>query len=138
MTTGAQNDLEKVTKMAYAQIQQFGFSEAVGLVSFESDGGVKPYSKRLAATMDLEARRMVGEAYRRTEEVLGAHREQLQQLAELLLVKETLNYADVEALLGPPPFRRKAVVLPEDYEAGLAREAALGQGRAQGVGGSSG
>jgi len=138
VTTGAQNDLEKVTKMAYAQIQQFGFSEAVGLVSFESDGGVKPYSKRLAATMDLEARRMVGEAYRRTEEVLGAHREQLQQLAELLLVKETLNYADVEALLGPPPFGRKAVVLPEDYEAGLAREAALGQGRAQGVGGSSG
>ena len=48
ITTGAQNDLEKVTKMAYAQIKYFGFNDKVGLVSFEEqDGSQKPYSKRL-------------------------------------------------------------------------------------------
>ena len=49
--------MEKVTKMAYAQIKFFGFNEKVGLLSFEQDqGGVKPYSKTLQATMDHEAR----------------------------------------------------------------------------------
>merc|ERR1712079_471014 len=67
ITTGAQNDLDKVTKMAYAQIREFGFNDQVGLVSFDmSGGGKKPYSKRLAATMDLEARKMIGAAYTRT------------------------------------------------------------------------
>jgi spastic paraplegia protein 7 len=48
ITTGAQNDLEKVTKMAYAQIKYFGFNDKVGLLSFDqNEGGVKPYSKTL-------------------------------------------------------------------------------------------
>merc|ERR1719322_2162534 len=59
ITTGAQNDLQKVTNMAYAQIRQFGFNDVVGLVSFEQQqgvaGGRRPFSKRLAATMDHEA-----------------------------------------------------------------------------------
>merc|ERR1719284_1212349 len=71
VTTGAQNDLEKVTRMAYAQIREFGFNEAVGQVSFQMDGGPKPYSKKLAATMDLEARNLISEAYQRTEQCLG-------------------------------------------------------------------
>ena len=50
VTTGAQNDLEKVTKMAYSQIQYFGFNEKVGLVSFEDTGGRRPYSKKLQVT----------------------------------------------------------------------------------------
>merc|ERR1712066_470108 len=47
VTTGAQNDLEKVTRIAYAQIRDFGFNDKVGLVSFEQQGGSKPYSKTL-------------------------------------------------------------------------------------------
>merc|ERR1711884_348668 len=85
ITTGAQNDLDKVTKMAYAQIREFGFNDQVGLVSFDmSGGGKKPYSKRLAATMDLEARKMIGSAYTRTEELLLEHKDKLEIMAQRL------------------------------------------------------
>merc|ERR1719330_1045749 len=117
ITTGAQNDLEKVTNMAYSQIRDFGFSPVVGNVSFEMNGGKKPYSKRLAATIDMEARNLISEAYQMTEQCLTDHKDKLEALAQLLLQKETLNYADVEALLGPPPFGEKHQVLPQDYEA---------------------
>ena len=101
ITTGAQNDLDKVTKMAYAQIREFGFNDQVGLVSFDmSGGGKKPYSKRLAATMDLEARKMIGSAYTRTEELLQEHKDKLEIMAQRLLEVETLNYDDVVALIG--------------------------------------
>merc|ERR1719391_1832273 len=78
VTTGAQNDLEKVTRMAYAQIREFGFNDAVGQVSFQQDGGPKPYSKRLAATMDIEARNLISEAYQRTEQCLTEHKDKLE------------------------------------------------------------
>ena len=113
VTTGAQNDLEKVTRMAYAQIREFGFNEAVGQVSFQQDGGPKPYSKKLAATMDIEARNLINDAYQRTEQCLTEHKDKLEALAQLLLQKETLNYTDVEALIGPPPFGEKHQVLPQ-------------------------
>ena len=75
ITTGAQNDLQKVTNMAYAQIRQFGFNDVVGLVSFEQQqgvaGGRRPFSKRLAATMDHEARKLIAEAYQKTEDCLN-------------------------------------------------------------------
>merc|ERR1719264_1820148 len=108
VTTGAQNDLEKVTRMAYAQIREFGFNEAVGQVSFQQDGGPKPYSKRLAATMDIEARNLISETYQRTEQCLTEHKDK------------------VEALLGPPPFGEKHQVLPQDYEANLEKQSKLG------------
>merc|ERR1719391_1348629 len=136
ITTGAQNDLEKVTKMAYAQIRDFGFNEAVGLVSFEPNQGKKPYSKKLSATIDLEARKMIADAYKRTEEVLMENQDKLEMLAQLLLEKETLNYDDVEALLGPPPFGKKHLISPMDYEQGLNEQSKLGeegQGMGQGM-----
>merc|ERR1719232_2491429 len=119
ITTGAQNDLEKVTKMAYSQVREFGFNEQVGLVSFEDTGGRRPYSKKLQATMDLEARTMIAEAYRRTEDILKNHQEALEKMAQALLERETLNYEDVEALIGPPPFGKKHLVSLnyEDVEA---------------------
>jgi spastic paraplegia protein 7 len=112
ITTGAQNDLEKVTKMAYAQVREFGFSAAVGHVSFQQQEGVKPYSKKLQATMDLEAKQMIAEAYKRTEVCLKENHEKLEALAQLLLERETLNYPEVEALLGPPPHGKKHLVTP--------------------------
>merc|ERR1719154_626673 len=110
ITTGAQNDLEKVTKMAYAQIRDFGFNEKVGLVSFEMSQGKKPFSKRLQATMDMEAKQMIAHAYKLTEKVLQDNQDKLEILAQKLLEVETLNYGDVEALLGPPPFGKKNLV----------------------------
>merc|ERR1712240_545100 len=119
ITTGAQNDLEKVTKMAYAQINQFGFNEEVGLLSFEQNQGLKPYSKRLRHTMDLEAKKLIAEAYKITEKCLLDNNDKLESLAQLLLEKETLNYSDVEDLLGPPPHGQKRLVNPLDYELSL-------------------
>merc|ERR1711915_319413 len=127
ITTGAQNDLEKVTKMAYSQIRNFGFNSTVGEVSFELTGGEKPYSKKLAATMDLEARNLIAEAYKRTESLLQEHQNKLEQLATLLIQKETLSYQDVEDLLGPPPFGKKHLVTPIDYETQLKEQSKLGE-----------
>ena len=137
ITTGAQNDLEKVTKMAYAQINQFGFNETVGLVSFQDDGsGIRPFSKRLAATMDLEARQQIGAAYQRTEALLRENKDKLELLAQRLLQVETLNYDDVVNLIGPPAYSKKNLVSPVEYEQSLRRESQLGE-EGQGVGGSS-
>jgi len=136
ITTGAQNDLEKVTKMAYAQIRDFGFNDAVGLVSFEMGQGKKPYSKRLAATMDMEAKQLIAQAYKKTEIVLQENQDKLEILAQKLLEVETLNYDDVEALLGPPPFGKKNLVSPIDYEQGLKQQSKLaeeGQGMGSGT-----
>jgi spastic paraplegia protein 7 len=125
ITTGAQNDLEKVTKMANAQIQQFGFNDAVGLVSFEQDGGLRPYSKRLHSIMDREANLLITKAYTSTEQLLKENKENLRVMAEALLERETLNYDDVEKLLGPPPHGKKHLVSPVDYDNELKRQANL-------------
>nr|CAD7596337.1 unnamed protein product [Timema genevievae] len=122
ITTGAQNDLQKVTKMAYAQVKQYGMSKTVGLMSFPEDDpsrevGRRPFSKRLAALMDEEARRIVVMAYKKTEEVLTEHKDKLALLAETLLKKETLNYEDVESLIGPPPHGKKNLISEVDFQA---------------------
>ncbi|XP_014209365.1 paraplegin isoform X2 [Copidosoma floridanum] len=119
VTTGAQNDLEKVTKMAYAQVQQYGMDEVVGLISFlpeQTDKNTrKPYSKKLANLMDLEAKTIVTRAYQRTEKLLSENKEKLKTLAEELLKKETLTYEEVEKLIGPPPFGKKNLIDSVDF-----------------------
>ncbi|CAG9861887.1 unnamed protein product [Phyllotreta striolata] len=127
VTTGAQNDLEKVTKMAYAQVKEFGMNDSVGLISFPEEEskelGKRPYSKTLANLIDAEVRTLVGQAYRHTEQVLVKNKDKLGKLAETLLVKETLNYDDVENLLGPPPFGRKKLIEPAEFEENLRKDA---------------
>nr|XP_018918042.1 PREDICTED: paraplegin [Bemisia tabaci] len=121
ITTGAQNDLEKVTKMAAAQVKQFGMSENVGLVSFEEEDrqSRRPYSKKLAALMDAEIQRLVAKAYRSTEDLLRNNSDKLKALAEELLKKETLNYDDVVSIIGPPPFPNKKFIEPVEFEASV-------------------
>ncbi|KDR15916.1 paraplegin isoform X1 [Zootermopsis nevadensis] len=127
ITTGAQNDLQKVTKMAYAQVRVYGMSKLVGLVSFPEEEtreiGKRPYSKRMTALIDEEAYRLVTAAYVKTEQVLKENKEKLELLAETLLKKETLNYDDVEKLIGPPPFGKKRLVGPEEFEQSVNKEA---------------
>jgi len=125
ITTGAQNDLEKVTKIAYAQIRQFGMNEEIGLVSFpdegeENQGAEKPYSKHLQNKIDIEARKMVNEAYDKTAQLLDQHKDKLEKLAEALLVKETLNYDEVVELIGPPAYEAaKRKIEPVEFEDSL-------------------
>merc|ERR1712241_685939 len=134
VTTGAQNDLEKVTNMAYSQIKFFGFNDTVGLLSFEQNEGQRQgYSKKLQATMDQEARQLIAQAYKITENVLMEHRDALEKMAQALLEKETLNYDDVEKLIGPPPHGKKHLVSPVDFEQSLNQQSKMGSKQAEGV-----
>ncbi|XP_012138148.2 SPG7 matrix AAA peptidase subunit, paraplegin [Megachile rotundata] len=118
ISTRAQNDLKKVTELAYRQVQQFGMSPTVGLISFDKEYTTtktkKPYSKKLASLMDLEVRRIITEAYKTTEKLLLDNKDKLIILAEALLKKETLTYKEIEALIGPPPFGKKDVLEVEE------------------------
>ncbi|GAV06972.1 hypothetical protein RvY_16876 [Ramazzottius varieornatus] len=123
ISTGAQDDLRKVTKMAYAQVRAYGMSPAVGLIAFpevDSDDRAgfltKPYSKRLAHIMDTEARNLVAHAYKTAEKVLVDNRDKLVKLAEMLIKKEQLSYEDVELLIGSPPYGPKSKITPSDWD----------------------
>lgn len=108
ITTGAQNDLEKVTKLAYGMTAVYGMNEKVGNVSFNNDGGEynfqKPYSEETAQLIDEEVRKLIDEAYQRTKALLLEHREQLDIVANALLEKEVLFKEDMETLVGSRPF----------------------------------
>ncbi|XP_071691456.1 ATP-dependent zinc metalloprotease FTSH 8, mitochondrial-like [Rutidosis leptorrhynchoides] len=108
ISTGAQNDLEKVTKMTYAQVAVYGFSEKVGLLSFPQNDNAfeitKPYSSKTSAIIDNEVREWVAKAYKRTLELIEEHKEQVAQLAEQLLEKEVLHQEDLVSILGQRPF----------------------------------
>lgn len=123
ISTRAQNDLKRVTEIAYQQVQQFGMSPSVGLVSFDRELTTtktkKPYSKKLASLMDAEVRRIITEAYKTTEKLLQNNKDKLETLAETLLQKESLTYKDIEALIGPPPFGKKEIVDLEEYNPGV-------------------
>ena len=106
ISTGALNDLERVTKQAYAMVAYYGMSDEVGNLSFYDSTGQsdmsfsKPYSEQTAERIDKEARALIDEAYRRAEEVLTTHREGLRELAELLLTREVVFTEDVERIFG--------------------------------------
>jgi AFG3 family protein len=109
ISTGAQNDLEKVTKMTYAQVAVYGFSEKVGLLFFpQREGGFemgKPYSSQTASIIDNEVREWVAKAYEKTVDLVKMHKEQVAQIAELLLEKEVLHQDDLVKVLGKRPFK---------------------------------
>lgn len=115
VSTGALNDLEKVTKQAYAMVSYFGMSDKVGNLSYYDSGGQsefsfgKPYSEVTSNLIDIEAKDLVGKEYERAKIVLRENRDGLTKLAELLLEKEVIFSDDLEALFG----KRKGITPPE-------------------------
>ncbi len=106
VSTGALNDLERVTKQAYAMVAYYGMSDQIGNLSFYDSTGqsdmalTKPYSERTAQDIDSEVKAIVDGAYQRALETLQTHREGLTQLAELLLEREVIFAEDLEKIFG--------------------------------------
>ncbi|XP_064612008.1 AFG3-like protein 2 [Liolophura sinensis] len=113
ITTGAQDDLKKVTQNAYAQVVHFGMNEKVGQLSFDmpQPGEMvfdKPYSEETARMIDEEVRMIVQRAYDRTMELLTKHKEDVEKVALRLLEREKLDKEDLVEMLGPRPFAEKS------------------------------
>jgi cell division protease FtsH len=109
-TTGAQDDLERVTKMAYAMVVDYGMSDRIGPLSYDqssrrNEGPLlgKPYSEAMAEAVDEEVRALVTEARTRAAELLREKRPLLDEMAERLLEHEVLDADALVALLGEPP-----------------------------------
>ncbi|MEM9885134.1 MAG: ATP-dependent zinc metalloprotease FtsH [Bacteroidota bacterium] len=106
ISTGAQNDLDQVTKMAYSMISVFGMNPKVGQVSFygmSQDNFNKPYSDETAKLIDEEVRKLLEKQYERAQNLLKERRSELETLAQHLLEKEVLLKSDVEKLIGERP-----------------------------------
>ncbi|MBN2730000.1 MAG: ATP-dependent zinc metalloprotease FtsH [Bacteroidales bacterium] len=110
ISTGALNDLEKVTKQAYASVAYFGLNKKIGNISFFDSSGsqefyfTKPYSEKTAEIIDQEVHNIVEEAYERAKKLIADNKDKVTALAELLLEKEVIFREDVEKIFGPRPF----------------------------------
>lgn len=95
ITTGAQNDLQKVTKMAYSQVSIFGMNPTIGPMSYQQDSNEpqfqKPYSEKTGSLIDDEARNLVTEALDRTTKLLTEKKADIEKVAQLLMTKEILT-----------------------------------------------
>lgn len=122
ITTGAQDDLEKVTQNAYSQVIKFGMNDKVGNLSFqmpqeqEQIAATKPYSEQTAQMIDEEVRKIVKEAYNRTFTLITKHKDNVERVAKRLLEKEVLDRNDMIELLGKRPFKEKSTY--EDFVEG--------------------
>jgi AFG3 family protein len=108
VTTGASNDLLRVTDLVYSTIQLYGMNTRLGQLAFPKDPNAmfdeRPYSEKTAKAMDEEAKRIVDEAYQRTLDLLREHKDHVQNVANLLIEKETITHDDVLELVGPRPY----------------------------------
>jgi cell division protease FtsH len=108
ISTGAQNDLERITKLSYAMVTIYGMNAVVGNVSFHDPQTEynfnKPYSEKTSEIIDNEVRILIAAVYDRTKQLLIEKRDGLEKLAQKLLEKEILFQADLEEILGKRPF----------------------------------
>ena len=121
-STGAVNDLERVTKVAYAMVTYYGMSENIPNMSYyDSMGGdygfTKPYSEETAEMIDQEAKRIISEQYERAKKILSENEEGHHKIAQLLIDKEVIYADDVKEILGERPWESRADELLADEKA---------------------
>ncbi|MBK8554634.1 MAG: ATP-dependent zinc metalloprotease FtsH [Lewinellaceae bacterium] len=107
ISTGAQSDLDHITRLAYEMVINFGMSEKVGNVSYYSminDSYMRPFSDQTANLIDQEVKAMLDEQYERAKTLLRDKRKELDTLANALLEKEVLHRTDLEEIIGKRPF----------------------------------
>ena len=109
VSSGALDDLEKVTREAYMMVTYFGFNKTIGNISFYDSTGLrdatfqKPYSEETARIIDEEVRKIIADSYQRSKNLLTENKSSLVKIAELLLEKEVIFKEDLEAVLGKRP-----------------------------------
>lgn len=108
VTTGASDDLRRVTDLVYSTIQVYGMNPRLGQLAFPKDPGAmfeeRPYSEKTAKAMDEEAKSIVDAAYERTLTLLRERKSEVEKVANMLLEKETINHDDIVDMIGPRPF----------------------------------
>jgi cell division protease FtsH len=118
ISTGASNDLQQITKIAYSMVTVYGMNDKVGNISFydpaQENYFTKPYSEETGKMIDQEVRKLIDEAYIKTKQLLTEKRGDVEKLAKELLVKEVLFKSDVEALIGKRPFEEKKILDVEE------------------------
>jgi AFG3 family protein len=114
ISTGAANDLQQITKIAYSMVTAYGMNEKIGNVSFydptQENTFTKPYSEETGKLIDEEVRGIIEEAYRLTKQLLMQRKREVEILAKELLAKEVLHKSDVEELIGKRPFEEKKLL----------------------------
>jgi len=133
ISTGAQNDLQQVTRIAYSMVTVYGMNERVGNVSFydpaSENSFTKPYSEETSKLIDNEVRQLIEQAYNKTKALLVEKKEQVEVLAEALLTKEVLFQSDVEKLIGKRPFKEaKAIEVDDEHPDHHAENGAISEG----------
>ncbi|HJB72686.1 MAG TPA: ATP-dependent zinc metalloprotease FtsH [Candidatus Barnesiella merdigallinarum] len=129
ISTGASNDLERVTKQAYAMVVYFGMSEQLPNLSYYDSTGqeygfTKPYSEETAKLIDKEVSRIVNEQYERAKSILLENAEKHAKLAEVLITREVIFAEDVEQIFGKRPWISRTEEILQDEEAAKKEEEA--------------
>jgi len=118
ISTGAQNDLQQITRIAYSMVTVYGMNDKVGNISFydpqQETSFTKPYSDETAKMIDHEVRKLIDDAYEKTKTLLTEKRGDVEKLANALLEREVLFQSDVEALIGKRPFEEKKALAVEE------------------------
>ncbi|MBS1909070.1 MAG: ATP-dependent zinc metalloprotease FtsH [Bacteroidetes bacterium] len=118
ISTGASNDLQQITKIAYSMVTTYGMNDKVGNISFydpqQENYFTKPYSEETGKMIDEEVRKLIDGAYEKTKALLTEKKWAVEKLAKELLVKEVLFKSDVETLIGKRPFEEKKLLTNDD------------------------
>ncbi len=128
ISTGALNDLERVTKQSFAMVAYYGLNPNIGNVSFYDSTGqseygfTKPFSEKTAETIDQEVSKMIEEAYKRAKTILSENREKLDKLASLLIEREVIFREDLEDIFGKRPFEDEGKTLPNSLSNDLTEQ----------------